>query len=443
MSSRNATASWSGYSHQGQVGLLVALKEMRRLMQADLQNEFDSHFVEYENREDVAISKQLQNTPKELISVHQVKAYYSQGHLINTYKSVFIKNEQYKRDEDGEYILDQDGEKIELDDYVDDQWGGINNYLHTSTEITNWADVYFQGIGGNPFNVERYPYSSIKSYCGTDEIADLIIKELNSSDFHNGNNGASTITLNHLTFKLDEKIRHEHATKDGKAEYDIKFSFQELHSIINDDFDVLTNNIFQSRKLFYEEFVKNVIAHQDDDDNEQIEILRQTIIKKLYELSDSNFLNFLRKLNLNVNLKYSHLPQYNFNPEGIKNVFMKILLEIKNTSPEVIENSVQYTKGDEKLKYVLTTITSEEDDVKLVISEILENLQSQNILWENHALINRYITSNFSDNIPKITNINIKSKDGNEEDKFMSFTSKSKLIKRDEALIILKDDTTA
>ncbi|MES2239440.1 MAG: ABC-three component system protein [Bacteroidota bacterium] len=443
MSSRNATASWSGYSHQGQVGLLVALKEMCRLIRADLQNEFDSHFVEYENNEDVAISKSIPNTPKELISVHQVKAYYSQGHLINTYKSVFIKNEQYKKDNEGEYILDHNGEKIELDDYVDDQWGGMTNYLHTSTEITNWSNEYFQGIGDNQFNVQRYPYSNNKSHCGTDEIGELIIEELNSQVFHDGNNGASTMTLNRLSFKLDERIRREHATKDGKEEYDIKFSFQELHSIINDDFDVSTNNIFTSRNCFYNEFIKNVIAHQEDNDNEQIELLKSTIIQKLYELSDSDFLSFLKKLNLNVNSKDSDLPQYNFNPDGIKYVFMKILLEIKNTSPEVIENSVQYTKVDDKLKYVLTTITSEEDDVKLVISEILENLQSQNILWENHALINRHITSNFSDNIPKITNINIKNKDGNEEDKFMSFTSKSKLIKRDEAIIILKDDTPA
>lgn len=63
-----------------------SFERMRSLILANLQNEFDFHFVEYENNEDVAISKQLANTPKELISVHQVKAYYSQGHLINTYK---------------------------------------------------------------------------------------------------------------------------------------------------------------------------------------------------------------------------------------------------------------------------------------------------------------------------------------------------------------------
>ena len=441
MSSRNATASWSGYSHQGKVGILVALREMRRLIQADLQHEFDIHFVEYENNEDVAISRLLPNTQKTLLSVHQVKAYYSDGHLINTYKSVFIKKEQFKIDNNGNDILDDNNEKIEIDNYVDDQWGGIKNYLHTTMQINNWSDEYFNGIGGNPFSVERYPYSNDNLHCGTEEISNYLIPELNSQDFHNGNQGAANMALNRISFKLDEKIRSEHADKKSKDLYDIKFSFQELLSIIYETNDVSLNNIFISRNLFYNEFINKVKTHANDEDNDHIELLKSSIIQKLYELNDSDFLSFLKNLNLNENSQSLDNPHYNFNPNGLRQVFMKILLEVKNLLPKVIENSVQYINTEDKLKYVLTAIISDEDEVKTVISVILENLKSQNILWEEHALINRNITANFSENIPKINNIIMENEDGIEEEKFMSFTSKSKLINRDEAKNILTNGT--
>jgi hypothetical protein len=67
MCNRNATASWSGFSHQGQVGILVALREMKKIP----KEEYDSHFLEYETQEDVAISNQPLVGDKGYLSVHQ------------------------------------------------------------------------------------------------------------------------------------------------------------------------------------------------------------------------------------------------------------------------------------------------------------------------------------------------------------------------------------
>lgn len=441
MSSRNATASWSGYSHQGQVGLLVALREMRRLMLTGLDQEFDIHFVEYENNEDVAITKLLPNRVKELLSVHQVKAYYSQGHLLSTYKSVFTGAPIYLKGTDGKFVKDAQGNKTETGTYESGQWCTTNNFLHTAQSIRNWPAHDFTSVGGNPNSIMRYEYNTNIFNCGTKEISNYLVLELNSQDFHNGNQGLASMALNRLSFKLDEKIRSEHATKPSKDLYDIKFSFQELLSIINETNDVSSNNIFISRKLFYNEFINKVETHTVDEDNDHIEFLKSSIIQELYVLDGLDFLNFLKKLNLNVDSKLLDTPHYNFNPDGLKQVFIKLLLEVKNIVPEIVENSVQYINNEDKLKYILTSIIEDEDDVKSVISNILDNLKSQNILWENHALINRNISADFSDNIPKINNIIMNDEDAKEEEKFMSFSSKSKLINRDDAKNILTNET--
>ena len=80
---RNATASWSGFSHQGQVGILIALRELQK----DGIDK-DNTYVQFEKHEDVAIFIAKKPQP-EFVSVHQVKAYYSDGsEKKNKYKSV-------------------------------------------------------------------------------------------------------------------------------------------------------------------------------------------------------------------------------------------------------------------------------------------------------------------------------------------------------------------
>ena len=51
MSERNATASWSGFSHQGLVGIYVALKELQTVRACD----YERYFIDYEKKEDFAI----------------------------------------------------------------------------------------------------------------------------------------------------------------------------------------------------------------------------------------------------------------------------------------------------------------------------------------------------------------------------------------------------
>ena len=78
--SRNATASWSGYSHQGNVGLLITLRKIRTLGGDGLEG----FHIEYETQEDVKLVRAA-----EVIEVHQVKAHVN-GDTIGVYTGDFI-----------------------------------------------------------------------------------------------------------------------------------------------------------------------------------------------------------------------------------------------------------------------------------------------------------------------------------------------------------------
>ena len=55
MDDRNATGSWSGYLHQGKVGLLIGLQKMNELIEKE--NDLSDWIIEYESAEDFDIKK--------------------------------------------------------------------------------------------------------------------------------------------------------------------------------------------------------------------------------------------------------------------------------------------------------------------------------------------------------------------------------------------------
>lgn len=430
MSNRNATASWSGYSHQGQVGLLVALREIRRLISLGSQNEFDIHFLEYENNEDVAIAKQTIGAPKELLSVHQVKAYYSQGHLINTYKSVFTGAPIYERDALGKYEKDINGKKIETGNYEAGQWCNSDNYLHVVENIGNWpTNNDFSLFGGNPLSIKRFEYSANVFHCGTDEISTFIITELISNDFHIGNSGAAAMSLKRLTFELDSKIRTEHATKTSKEDYEIQFSFEELVGIINNTEDISHNESYICRKMFYDLYFE-ALKKSSLSTDELLEI--DLVIDQIYHgFSDADFLLFIRRMSLNRNPKNQNITQSVFNEDGLRQVFFKLLLNISNVYPEIIKED--FTIHYSSLRYVITTIIDETDYAKEVVQNILINLDSHKLLWEKTFLINKEINGSFHELNPDF--FDIRKREHKEKDftEFMQYNGSTTFVCRDTA----------
>lgn len=432
MSNRNATATWSGFSHQGQIGLLVALREIRRLIEDNQESGLTNYFLEYENKEDVAVYNVDEYSNKSYLSIHQVKAYYSDGHLLNTYKPVFQGAIIYQTDSDGK-LVKENGKKIATGNYEPGQWSFPpgKNFLHTVKNISNW-DENTVSEWSPRFSIERYEYSTSEYHCDTTNIEDYVKREI--LQIVNDDSGRADSAYHRITFALDEKIRTEHK-KGKKTLYDIKFSLKEIYDCIISTLEFDKQNIFNSRKGFYKLYAEYIKIHEISED--KIRCITNTILDPIYRMNDEDFQTFLIQLNLHEDPKEVKLPHYSFKPQGFKQVFFKVLFEVY-ISPELKEQAVKYHKAGSSEDFVLTTITDEEDYKEVVVVNILKNLDSLDILWDNHALINKEIDGKLCDLNPNINNI--PTRDIRDKKKFMSYSEKTRLIPRNDATKKLNDE---
>lgn len=396
MSNRNATASWSGYSHQGQVGLLVALKKMQ-----EPAIDITVHFLEYETREDVAIYKQENGGDKEYLSVHQVKAYYSGNN----------------------------GSKVRYDGVLNGTFEVCgSDFLHTIAAITDWET----STTTNANSVNRYTYANNIFHCDTTEIESYLKVEL--KNILGDNDGAVTTALQRLTYLLDCKIREEHV-KAEKALFDISFSLQQISDVVRDTSDFQATNIYSVRKDFYELYCEKVKS--SDYDEEHLKRINDTIIDPIYRLSDDEFILFLQRLNFDEKPERLNSAHFIFNQHGLRYVFFQSLMEILLVAPKVEENSVKYQKGGNPEIFLVTTITQKQADAASVVENIIKNVDSQNILWDNYSLINDDISGTLTELNPNIMNV---ASEEEQKNKFMSYSSNNKLVKVNEAKSTLNND---
>src|SRR5699024_8837440 len=142
--SRNATASWSGYSHQGKVGILVSLTQINELLELENVNEnsigseiekiLDDWIIEFEAAEDFDIK--YQHTVQ---SRHQVKA-KKNAKYPNDYKDVLgilkyeVKDGTKRILSNGFQIcsFDENGTPQEIE--VDKD----SRFLHTITKVNGF-----------------------------------------------------------------------------------------------------------------------------------------------------------------------------------------------------------------------------------------------------------------------------------------------------------------
>lgn len=435
MSERNATASWSGYSHQGQVGLLVAL---RKLQEGGIN--LSNHFVEFENTEDVAIYELTQNGSKSFLSVHQVKAYYSGGSRQNNYIDVFRGKPIYAKDSDGKYLKDADKKKIPTGTYESGQWCSNDNYLHTVLVVTDWDANNAKTTDQPPTYIKRYPYSATQFHCDTEEIEDFIIAELNL--IFPGNPSRAELAHKKLSFALDNKIRSEHKTKSSKDQYDINFSLKEILDIISDQSTFESQGIYECRNIFYSTFIDLIKEEGIEDDKR--DLLENGVIKWINDLDDNDFKKFLQYLNICESLKDLEKSQILANKDGLEQVFFRLLIDVLELEPSQEQNLIKYRKDNINSDFVITSIIKEPKRTATVIKNIIENLDSMNVLWENHHLINKEINADLIIHNPAFNSIS-EDDDASEESKNYSnrfmYYSNTKLISRQDAIQLLNDTT--
>lgn len=398
VNNRNATASWSGFSHQGQVGILIALRELQK---EDVDQ--NNTFIQFEKCEDVAIYTEV-DEDIEYLSVHQVKAYYSDR---SNFKS------KYSPVLNGVFQL------------------GNENYLHTVVEIDDWDTSLME----NKNNINRYKYSNDNFHCGTTEIESHIKNEL--AKIIGENDGKIECAVKRLTYQLDLKIRGEHQKK-KKELFDVKFSLSEIKQFVLDESEFNSKEIFDCRKLFYDLYIEAL--KKSSLTEAELKNIEKLIDEIYHTFSDDEFFMFTQRLSLSRSPNHLNLTQSTFNEDGLKQVFFKLLMNISNVYPDVKKEDLTVLYN--KFRYVLTTIIDEQDDAKKVVQNILMNLDSQRLLWESTSIINKEINGAFQDILPEYFDIRGKEEKAEDFKGFMQYNGSTSFICRDTAKIKLTDGDT-
>lgn len=416
---RNATASWSGFSHQGQVGLLIAILE---LQQNGINKE--NTFLQFESREDIAVYEKINDIPV-YKSIHQVKAYYSKGTKINDYADVFKGKLIFEKELDGKFKK-KDGKKISTGKFESGQWCQNDNYLHTAQEVTNWKDSVAKTEDNPPTYIKRYQYPNNNYYCDTTTIDELIKDEL--TRIFQEDAGRATSALNRLTYKLDLKIRNEHKTKTKKSDYNIEFSLKEIEDILYSNDDYFVQAIFDCRRQFYDLFIELIESAGIDESHEK-ELLSKVVLP-IYQKDDKDFFRFLQNLNLNESGRALQSTHIAFNKPGLEQVFYNLLFNILNELPHSTESNFLEYKSE---KYIVSSIIQESEKSKQVIKNIMDNLQSQTLLWERTSIINKEINGAFHDILPEYFDIRGKTEKAEDFQEFMQYNGSTSFICRETA----------
>lgn len=368
MSNRNATASWSGYSHQGKVGILVALKKINEL---NLEINGD-YILDYEQQEDVRL---LFNGRE--IEVHQVKALGS-GNYISSYTSA-------------------------LDNF--EPCAG-RNFLHTIRDVRNWGYLKAEQ---NKHGIERYDYGDGQLYCDLDEIQERITNEiqliLQSTENDNAENQAFHIQVyNWLLGEIDHRVRQAH--NDGS--FHPRISLDEILGLITDNPTDHRSRLFNYRQALYkgfEEYICDLDNTGQEIEEDHLGVIRSKI-REIYCLSDDDFEQFLRNVHPHTtgkkNVSSSNIDEF-FNNAGFSSVFLFVLQNVIDSelkiSPKLVPN---YFK--EKY-YLVTAIIDAETRKASHAMRIAENESIDFLEFETDFLI----TENYSGKINELARKDIRS----------------------------------
>lgn len=360
MSNRNATASWSGYSHQGKVGILVALKKLNELG-LELNGEY---ILDYERQEDVRIL-----FDGEPIEVHQVKARIL-GETIGYYTKALREFEPCDE----------------------------NNYLHTIVEVRNWNTLTKEQ---NPHQVNLFDYGDRQMYCGLNDIQEKITNEiqlifLSIDDERADNPDYLNQVYDYLLGKIDDLVRKAH----NDQTYDPNISLNDLLQRVINNPDEYSSKLFAYRKAFYETFenyIKTVDENDSEIDNDHLEYIRDRI-EQVYCLEDQEFEQFLRNINPHTTggkrISNMNIDEF-FSRTNFEIIFMEVLQDITDQELEITSKQIpNYFKNK---SFLLSTINGSVRLIDHYAKEVLKNKDVDFTGFETDFIITERFEGQLSD----------------------------------------------
>lgn len=392
-SKRNATSTWSGFSHQGKLGILIALRDLEdlgHLADDDLQK----WHLEYEVSEDITIWE-----GEKVISKHQVKANNSSGHLYSSYSTAI--------------------DKFECADTPEDA-----RFLHTTREVLDFKT--------NTNKVKSYVYPNGKNYCklADDECFSFCVEAVSrirpgiSEEFskqicyalmgivakqislsHDSMNGSGTLIPATIDFLTISRM----------------VSSSTIDDIIQETEEArLKNTLVKSWDSLQESCLESGIDLGDDGIYRTNEAISQINKMEYGELTD--FLKFIHP-----NLDF--IDNRNISESGFQDVFIKVIAEC---IPDFdVDTGAYLVKGR---RYIPTTIADTNTPLKahMVAKQIIKHhdADSKRWLFEGSSIINLNIEGDLI-GLSKLSRGTYGSLNGNEH--IMAYTDSS-LIRTDEAI---------
>lgn len=403
MDERNATASWSGYLHQGKVGIFIALQKINELMQDSKQfskQELSKWKIEYESAEDIDIKN-----GNVVDSRHQVKA-YKDAKYPNDYKEV-LNVLEYELNASGKKVIKNKGFRIcDFDDNLKPlkiEVGEDSRFLHTITETLGFelTEIKFKeeykraNYIENPNKIKLFKYPSGNNYCdlstSSNELNGYCIEEIrkilvNEDHVFKNNNLNQEGILNSIVNCLDNEIRKKHSM--GGDAYP-ELGFEEIFNLIictepykKSNINSIREILSQSWICFIQEINESCIEY-----NILHKVKVERIVKDIYNLDDSKFIQFLIDINPDEyeigNVDTIEDVTKLCKIDNLKNVFYDCLLQV--TDEEFDINNIGYEKDG---GYILTAIDRPKSRVKTVINNIVKNSKKTNDIFDKSYLIN-------------------------------------------------------
>lgn len=410
MDERNATASWSGYLHQGKVGIFIGLKKINELINKPNQD-LNKWKIEYESAEDIDIKND-----DVVDSRHQVKA-YKDAKYPNDYKDVLGVLE-YELDTNGKKVIKNKGFRIcDFDDNLNTLPVEVNEdsrFLHTITETlgfglteSEFKNTYKQAkYVENPNKIKLFEYPNGNRYCTlsnfNDELKMYCKIEINkilifkNHVFKNNTEQQENI-LNHIISYLDNEIRKKH--NEGGDTYP-ELRFKEIYNLTISTDTYKKLNTDSIREIFVKSwvsFIQELNYSGIEYNRVQVEKIEK-IVKDIYTWEDDRFIQFLKNINpdedgigsIDTIEDVTKLCKI----DNLKYVFYQCLLQVEDEEFEV--DRIGYKKDG---GYILTAINKPKLIVKSIIKSIIRNSQVTNEIFDKSYLINGTIDNISFDNI--------------------------------------------
>ncbi|MBN1068138.1 hypothetical protein DVW02_09120 [Clostridium botulinum] len=410
MDERNATASWSGYLHQGKVGIFIGLKKINELINKPNQD-LNKWKIEYESAEDIDIKND-----DVVDSRHQVKA-YKDAKYPNDYKDV-LGILEYELDTNGKKVIKNKGFRIcDFDDNLNTLPIEVNEdsrFLHTITETLGFGltesefnNTYKQAkYVENPNKIKLFEYPNGNRYCAlsnfNDELKMYCKIEINkilifkNHVFKNNTEQQENI-LNHIISYLDNEIRKKH--NEGGDTYP-ELRFKEIYNLTISTDTYKKLNTDSIREIFVKSWVSFIQELNDSGieyNRVQVEKIEK-IVKDIYTWEDDRFIQFLKNINpdedeigsIDTIEDVTKLCKI----DNLKYVFYQCLLQVEDEEFEV--DKIGYKKDG---GYILTAINKPKLIVKSIIKSIIKNSQVTNEIFDKSYLINGTIDNISFDNI--------------------------------------------